>query len=129
MQFKVTHLISVLFAEVIALCLIASFRLINFESTATLLIFNLLFTTLIFQLKGTVNRKLSLLAVGNIIGLFWSYAFCSLSAAGTSVFGEGFNVVYGVFYPFLNFMWVVSFWSLSLAILTPSKNMGAEVNS
>jgi hypothetical protein len=129
MQFKGNRLISILFAEAIVLCLIASFRLINFESTATLLVFNLLFTTLIFQLKGTANRKLSLLAMGNIIGLFWSYVFCSLSAAGASVFGECFNVIYAVFYPFLNFMWVVSFWSLSLAILTSSKNIGVEVNS
>jgi hypothetical protein len=85
-------LISILFTEAIVLCLIASFRLINFESTATLLVFNLLFITLIFQLKGTVNRKHSLLAMGNIIGLFWSYVFCSLSAAGASVFGEGLTL-------------------------------------
>jgi hypothetical protein len=129
MQFENNRWISISFAEAIVLCLIASFRLINLESTVTLLIFNLLFTTLIFQLKGAVNRKLSLLALGNIIGLFWSFVFYSLSAAGTSLFGEGFNVVYAIFYPFLNFTWIVSFWSLSLAILTPPANKGREVKT
>jgi hypothetical protein len=128
MQFKNSRLITILFAEAIVLCLIASFRLINLETTVTLLIFNMLFTTVIFQLRGSVNRKLGLLLMGNIIGLLWSYIFCFLSAVGTSIFGEGFNVVYAIFYPFLNFMWVVSFWSLSLALLAPSKNAGTEVN-
>jgi hypothetical protein len=128
MQFKNNRLITVLFAEAIVLCLITSFRLINLETTVTLLIFNMLFTTVMFQLRGSVNRKLGLLSMGNIIGLFWSYIFCSLSAAGTSVFGKGFNVVYAIFYPFVNFMWVVSFWSLSLALLAPTKNAGTGVN-
>ena len=125
MQFKNSRLITILFAEAIMLCLIAAFRLI----TVTLLIFNMLFTTVIFQLRGSVNRKLGLLLMGNVIGLLWSYIFCSLSAAGTWFFGEGFNVVYSIFYPFLNFMWVVVFWSLSLALLAPSKNAGTEVNT
>lgn len=126
MQFGSNHWVSISFVEAIVLCLLASFRLINLESTVTLLIFNLLFTSLIFQLKGAVNRKLFLLALGNVIGLFWSYVFCSVSAVGTLVFGEDFNIVYAIFFPFLNFTWVVSFWSLSLAVLTPQANTGTE---
>jgi hypothetical protein len=127
MMLENSRIVTGFFVEAITLCLIMSFRFINIESTTILLIFNLLFTSLIFQLKGALNRKLSLLALGNIIGLFWSFIFCSLSSAGTSVFGEGFNVVYAIFYPFLNFMWVVSFWSLSLAILTTTTNRRTEV--
>jgi hypothetical protein len=56
--------------EAIALCLIVSFRFINIEATATLLIFNLLFLSLTFQLDGTLNRKLGMLALGNVIGVF-----------------------------------------------------------
>ncbi|MCW4046922.1 MAG: hypothetical protein NWE99_05095 [Candidatus Bathyarchaeota archaeon] len=129
MQFGNNRWVSVSFVEAIVLCLIASFRLINIESTITLLIFNLLFTSLIFQLKGAVNKKLFLLALGNIIGLFWSYVFCSVSAVGTSVFGDGFNSIYAIFFPFLNFTWVVSFWSLSLAVLTPQANAGTEAKA
>jgi len=61
-----------LFLEAIALCLITSFRFINIESTATLLIFNLLFLSLAIHLNGTLNRKLGILALGNLIGLFWN---------------------------------------------------------
>ncbi|MBT0160048.1 hypothetical protein G4O51_08690 [Candidatus Bathyarchaeota archaeon A05DMB-2] len=129
MQLVSSRWVSISFVEAVVLCLLASFRLINLESTVTLLIFNLLFTSLIFQLKGAVNKKLFLLALGNVIGLFWSYVFCSVSAVGTLVFGEGFNVVYAIFFPFLNFTWVVSFWSLSLTVLTPQANTGTEVKA
>jgi len=59
-----------LFVEAIILCLIVSYRFVNLQSTATLLIFNALFVSLTFQLNGKFNRKLGLLALGNIIGLF-----------------------------------------------------------
>ena len=55
-----------LFVEAIMLCLIASFRFVNLQSTATLLIFNALFVSLTFQLNGKLNRKLGLLALGNL---------------------------------------------------------------
>jgi hypothetical protein len=121
MQLENNRVISFFFLEAIALCLIASLRLINLESTIMLIIFNLLFASLIFQLRGAVNRKLGLLAFGNVIGLLWNFIFCSISQAGTWFFGEGFNVVYAIFYPFLDFMWIVSFWSLSLVVLTTNR--------
>ena len=43
-----------LFAAVIALCFIASFRLVNIQSTVMLLIFNGLFVSLAFQLNGVL---------------------------------------------------------------------------
>jgi hypothetical protein len=107
--------------------LITSFRFINIESTVTLLIFNLLFLSLTFQLNGTLNRKIGMLALGNIIGLFWNFALYFFAIAGVTFFGEIFNVFYAVFYPLLNFMWIVSFWSLSLSVLPNSKGMRAEV--
>ena len=127
MKFKRSHLVLGLFLEAIALCLIASFRFINIESTATLLIFNLLFLSLTFQLNGTLNRKLGMLALGNVIGLFWNSVLHFFAVAGGTFFGETFNVFYAVLYPLLNFMWIVSFWSLSLAFLPNSKSMHAEV--
>jgi hypothetical protein len=113
--------------EAIALCLIVSFRFINIEATATLLIFNLLFLSLTFQLDGTLNRKLGMLALGNVIGVFWNYVLYFFAIAGGTFFGETFNVFYAVLYPILNFTWIVSFWSLSLAVLPNSKSVRAEV--
>ena len=127
MKFESNRLVLGLFLEAIVLCLITSFRFINIESTVTLLIFNLLFLSLTFQLNGSLNRKLGMLALGNIIGLFWNFLLYFFAIAGAMFFGEIFNVFYAVFYPFLNFMWVVSFWSLSLSVLPNPKSMHAEV--
>ena len=116
----------VFFVEVVALCVIVSFRFINIESTASLLIFNLLFVSLTFQLNGPLNRKLCMLALGNVFGLFCNFVFYFFAIAGVAFFGETFNLFYAVVYPLLNFMWIVSFWSMSLAVLPNPERMRAE---
>jgi hypothetical protein len=126
MKFNANRLVLVLFSEVIALCLIMSFRFVNIETVIILLIFNFLFTSLIFQLNGTLNRKLGMLALGNIIGLFWNFIFHSFNVVGMAYFGEIFGAFYTIFYPLLNLMWIVSFWSLSLAALPNFQNMHEE---
>jgi hypothetical protein len=68
-----------------------------------------------------------MLALGNIIGLFWNFMLSFFSITGVMFFGEGFNVFYAIFYPFLNFMWIVSFWSLSLVAVPNPKRTQAEV--
>jgi len=127
MKFESSCIVLAFFLEVIVLCLITSFRFINIESTVTLLIFNLLFFSLTFQLNGSLNRKLGMLALGNIIGLFWNFFLYFFATAGAMFFGEIFNVLYAVFYPLLNFMWIVSFWSLSLSVLPNPKSVHEEV--
>jgi hypothetical protein len=127
MKLDSNRLVLGLFLEAIALCLITSFRFINIESTVTLLIFNLFFLSLTFQLNGALNRKLGILALGNIVGLFWNFVLYYFAIAGVTFFGDPFNVFYAVSYPFLNFMWIVSFWSLSLTILPKPKSPPAEV--
>jgi len=127
MKFESSRLVLGLFLEAIALCLIICFRFINIASTATLLIFNLFFLSLIIHLNGTLNRKLGILALGNIMGLFWNFVLYYFAIAGVTFFGEPFKVFYAVSYPFLNFMWIVSFWSLSLAVLPKPKNTQVEV--
>jgi hypothetical protein len=99
---------------VITFCLFASFCFINVESTITLLIFSFLFGTITSQLNGTVIRKIGLLAVGNILGLFWNLVFYQFASVGTSAFGEIFEIFYVMIFPFLNMLWIVSFWSLSM---------------
>ena len=118
------RIVSVLLVEAIILCLIASYRLItnshsaaNIQSTATLVIFNVLFVSLMFQLHGSLNRKLCLLTSGNVIGLCWNFIFNYFDVAGTISFGKTFNILYMVFFPFLSSLWIISFCSLSLTIL------------
>jgi len=120
------HIGTVLLLEAIALCVIASFRLINPLSAATqalvsLLFFNILFASLFFQLDGKLNLKLLLLMLGNFIGLCWALIFHNLSLSGTIFFGSTYNHLSLVFFPFLSTLWVVSFWSLSITILRRSK--------
>jgi hypothetical protein len=81
MKFESSRLVLGVFLETIALCLITSFRFINIESAVTLLIFNLLFLSLTFQLDGSLNRKLGMLSLGNIIGLFWNFLLYFLAIA------------------------------------------------
>lgn len=93
MKFRSTHIVTALFLEVIALCLIASLRFINIESTIALLIFNLLFLSLTFQLNGSLSRKMSMLALGNIIGLAWNFSL-NLSPPLAPSFSEKYSPLF-----------------------------------
>ncbi len=129
MEFKINHLVAALFVEANVLCLIIALRFINIATTATLLIFDLFFFSLTIHLKGTLSKKLGILTLGNITGLIWNLVLHYFAIAGATFFGEQFRLLYIVFYPFLNFMWVVSFWSLSLAVLPKPKSAQAEVTT
>jgi hypothetical protein len=113
-------LLTILIAVVVALSLIASYRLMSIESTITLLIFNFLFISLIFQLKGTLAKKTLILATGNLVGFLCNFVFFNFSYAGLNLFGEQFKVVYTFLFPFLNLFWIVPFWSFSLSFFVDS---------
>jgi hypothetical protein len=98
-------------------CLFASLRLINLQSTVSLVIFNVLFISLPFQLNGSLTRKFCLLALGNMTGFCWNFVFNSFAVAATAFFGKIFFSVYTIFFPFLSSIWIVSIWALSLTFL------------
>jgi hypothetical protein len=110
----------------IGLSLVASFSLVTVESTATLFMFSFLFGSLIFQMGGSVAKKLGLIALGNIVGLFWNFVFLNFSVAGTDGFGKNFNIVYTIAYPILNLMWLIPYWSISLGVLPKMQDAPAE---
>jgi hypothetical protein len=116
---------------VTALCLILSFALINKESTSMLVVFNLLFASLMFPLKGSFTKKICLLLLGNVIGLFWNYLFFLLASLSVNSFGQFFNALYLILNPFANLVWIVSFWSLCLTALarSGSKKIGVGIDS
>ena len=109
-------MLSGLFLTAIALCVIAALQFINLEAALILLFFNLIFICLTFELNGTPSIKLGMLALGNAIGLLWNIVLFSFAATGSLYLGEAFNVFCGIIRPFLNFMWIISFWSLSLSV-------------
>ena len=129
MKSVVRRLVTGLFLEAIVLCLLLSFSLINLATTIVLLIFNLFFLSITIHLNGTTNKKLGVLALGNITGLLWNLVLQYFDIAGAAFFGETFNIFFTIAYPFLNFMWIVSFWSLSLTVLPKPANVQPEVKT
>lgn len=106
--------------EITVLSVLATAFQVDFQSTAILLIFNFLFISLTFQLHGSLILKLGLLALGNVVGAAWNYCFHFLivSAATSLVVAPAtLKILYSISYPFLNSLWVISVWSLSLNLL------------
>ena len=77
----------------------------------------MLFISITFQLNCDVNRKLGLLALGNFVGFGWNFIFNNVALEGALFFGKPFLVLYVFFFPFINSLWLISYWSLSLTAL------------
>ena len=87
--------------------------------------FNFLFVFLLFPLKGTVSRKVMLLIAGNFVGIIWHLFLASFESVFLYFSTSNLKIVFLVFLPLANFMWIVSLWSISLSILAknnPRKN-------
>jgi len=121
-EWKVNHLIFGFSVGAIASYMLLSSSFVSSESVYMLIIFNFLFVSLTFPLDGTLTRKISMLLIGNIIGLFWNYLFSLFAYTVAYYLGDFFNTVYIILSPFVNFIWIVSFWSISLTALTNSKD-------
>lgn len=122
MQFEDSSVFAVLWLGAVALCLFLSFQLIGLGAIVNLLCFNLLFISLTFILKISFNRKLRMLGFGNVVGVLCNFSFGLFHRAGCMIFGDKFSLFYIIIYPFFNFMWIVTFWSLSLASLSSGAN-------
>ena len=121
-EWRINHLIFGFSVGAIASYMLLSSSFVSSESVYMLIIFNFLFVSLTFPLDGTLTRKLSMLLIGNIIGLFWNYLFSLFAYTVAYYLGDFFNTVYIILSPFVNFIWIVSFWSISLTALTNSKD-------
>jgi hypothetical protein len=71
-EWRIDHLIFGFSIGAIASYMLLSSSFVSNESVYMLIIFNFLFVSLIFPLDGTLTRKISMLLIGNIIGLFWN---------------------------------------------------------
>ena len=118
---RINHLLFGFFlVAVISYVLLFSFFVSN-ESVYMLIIFNCLFVSLTFPLDGALLRKIFLLLIGNIIGLFWNHFFSLFAHTVAYYLGDFFNTLYLISSPFVNLVWIISFWSLSLTALANSK--------
>jgi hypothetical protein len=119
--FRVDHLVLGFASGAVISSVLLFFCHVSHESAFMLLVFNFLFTSLIFPLNGALTRKLPMLLAGNVICLIWNDLFSLFAAVVANRFGEFFEIAYTILNPFVNLIWVVSFWSISLTVLANSK--------
>ena len=126
---RIKHLIFGFSAAAIAFHMLLSSPYVSNESAPMLMIFNFLFVFLIFPLRGSLTTKMCMLLAGNVIGAFWANLLSLFIHAASYYFGEIFNVLYVILNPLINVVWIVSFWSLSLSVLTNSEKRRGEAES
>ena len=98
------------------------YGILNESAPISIAIFNFLFTFLLFPLEGPLFRKVCLLVAGNIVGLAWYLIQSSFGAASVFYLGaDTFKIITVVIGPIIDFVWVVSVWSLSLSALASAK--------
>lgn len=102
---------------------------VNVELLPVLIFFNILFVSALFPLDGSLKRKTVLLFAGNFIGLAWNNIIHMFAFFAAEQFGGFFGTAYIILSPFLNLVWIVSFWSLSLTLISNSKNNKAGTHS
>jgi len=119
---KTDHLVFGMLVGIMASFTLSFFFHTNTELTSMLLIFNILYIFLTFPLNGELTKKLCMLLLGNVICLIWNSLFLLFAAAAAEYFNGSFEALYIILNPFLNLIWVVSFWSTSLTILSVSKD-------
>jgi len=111
-----------------AVIILAHFQLVPLLSLSALIaiiLFNLLFVFLLFPLEGSLLRKVGLLFAGNFVGALWYLirsAFQEASVLYLSI--DALKVIAVVVSPIIDFIWIVSLWSLSLSVLASAKKRG-----
>lgn len=121
-EFRIDHLTFGFLAGMIISYAIPTFLHIGVEWIFPLFIFNIFYILLTFPLNGNLTKKLCTLSLGNFIWLFWNRLFILFVASAAEAFRFSFEALYITFNPFLNIMWLVSFWSVSLTVIGDSKS-------
>ena len=115
---KIDHVILGLFlASIISYLFLSSGLLVN-EEAFTLIVFNFLFVFTTFPIGGKLATKVLLLFLGNLLGLLWNYLFfITVQGVGNSVLSDFLQI----FSPLSNLIWIVTFYSVSLTVLSSSR--------
>jgi hypothetical protein len=86
-----------------------------------ILIFDAIFIFFIFPLPGPLFHKILLACIGNTVGLTWEYLLSCLAENTSHYFGGALGFVYFVLDPFLQLLWILFMWAISLSILAAKK--------
>lgn len=130
-EWRTDHIIFGLSIAAVVSCVLLFFHGFGTDATYILLTYNFLFASLTFPLRGELATKISLLLLGNAIGLLWNYALSFFFDVLASFFGESFRVSYLILGPFSNMMWIVAFYSTSLSFLADlePERLGTRLDS
>jgi len=92
-------------------------RKLDLPALVAIIFFNLLFVFLLFPLKGPLLRKIVLLIAGNNVGALWYIIQLSFEDAFFFLNTDLFKIIFLVAKPLIDFVWIVTVWSLSLSVL------------
>ena len=92
-------------------------RKLDLPALVAIIFFNLLFVFLLFPLEGPLLRKIVLLIAGNNVGALWYIIQLSFKDAFFFLNTDLFKIIVLVAKPLIDFVWIVTVWSLSLSVL------------
>jgi len=90
----------------------------------SIIIFNLLSVLLTFPLHGPLWCKILWLGLGNLVGFAWN--LIQLSLIATIATTGLLHIVYLAIGPVIDFMWIISIWSLGLSVLVAAERRKRE---
>ncbi len=96
-------------------------HIVNMSALIAISFFNLLFVFLLFPLEGPLLRKIMLLFAGNSVGVLWYLIQLSFEEAFFFLNTGAFKIIILVAKPIIDFVWIVSVWSVSLSVLASYK--------
>ena len=94
---------------------------IDFSALFAVVFFNLLFVFFVFPLEGPLPRKAALLIVGNGVGALWYIMRFSFEDTLFLLNMESLRMLFLVVKPLIDFVWIVTLWSISLSMLSKRK--------
>ncbi len=119
------HVISGILAATVTSYIFVSFPFVDNEIAPVMVIFDFFYVSLTFPLDGALGWKMLLFVVGNVIGILWNRFLSSVAQILTVSLGQSATTLHMALSPMLNLFWIISFWSVSLAIISNSKKRNA----
>ncbi len=112
--------VGLVFAVAILLAHFQIGHILDMSALIAISFFNLLFVFLLFPLEGPLLRKIMLLFVGNSVGVLYLIQL-SFEEAFFFMNTSAFKIIILVVKPIIDFVWIVSVWSVSLSVLASYK--------
>jgi hypothetical protein len=111
-NWHVKHLAFGMFVTAVLSCIFLLFQYLSIEDTVVLTAFNVVFVSMTFPLNGSLAVKATMLLGCEVVGSLWIRIFSLLASRN-----EGIAGAFLFLSPFVNLGWVITFYSVTLAVL------------